>query len=223
MHHLINRLFNSHVDKHPYFATLNGVWSFLYAYNHCEKRTGTKPSLWRRDRFFNLLSFLRSTYQLHGDIAELGCYRGLSSNLMLHTMKTEINYEYEGDDYHIFDSFEGLNEQMPGHFSATEEHVKEVLKHFPKVTYHKGWIPETFKNLPEKQYKFVHVDVDTPTPTIASFDYFYPRMVNGGVIVCDDYASPVWDGLKEAVDTWCKEHGVTAIPLSTCQLVILKN
>lgn len=54
--------------------------------------------------------------------------------------------------------------------------------------------------------------------------YFYPRLVRGGIIVCDDYGSKVWDGTKEAVDAWLdKQDSIRFIQLSTGQLLILKD
>lgn len=201
--------------QHPYLEQLNYADEWIKKYGEAEQITGTKPSMQRRDRFFNTISLFKSTKGVQGDVVELGCYRGLSSLLMLQELGGN------GSNYHIFDSFQGLNQQYPGMFKASLDQVQTVLERFPYVNYHAGWIPDTFDGLQEKKYRFVHIDVDTPTPTVASLEYFYPRMSAGGVLVCDDYGSKVWEGLKDAVDKWVAQHQVRTFQVSTGQLVIL--
>lgn len=203
-------------QKHPYIDQLNYATEWIKKYSDAEEKTGTKPSIQRRDRFFNTVSLFKSTHDIEGHVVELGCYRGLSSLLMLQETDTK------GKDYHIFDSFEGLNEQYPGMFTASLSYVSHILKDYPLAEYYVGWIPYTFSQLEEHTYRFVHVDVDTPTPTVASLEYFYPRMSTGGIIVCDDYGSKIWEGLKEAVDTWVTRNNARTFQLSTGQLVIIK-
>lgn len=70
---------------------------------------------------------------------------------------------------------------------------------------HRGWIPEVLETMPERRYRFVHVDVDLYEPTRAAFAYFVPRMQIGGVIVTDDYN---WPGGRRAVDETCERFGL---------------
>lgn len=50
------------------------------------------------------------------------------------------------------------------------------------------------------QLVFAHVDVDLYAPRLASFEYFYDRMVPGGLLVCDDYGFGPCQGANQAVD-----------------------
>jgi len=59
--------------------------------------------------------------------------------------------------------------------------TKRTLSEFPDIQYNVGWIPKVFENIPERKYRFVHIDVDLYEPTYASVEYFYPRLVSGGV------------------------------------------
>ena len=76
---------------------------------------------------------------------------------------------------------------------------------FPGVTFNPGWIPVSFAGLPERRYRFVHVDVDLYQPTLDAFAYFFPRLEAGGLIVTDDYN---WPGGRKAVDEFCAANGV---------------
>ncbi len=97
-----------------------------------------------------------------------------------------------------------------------------ALAPFPGVSFHKGWIPAVFADLPETRWSFVHVDVDLYEPTYATLEYFYPRLVEGGVILCDDYGSAIFPGAQRAWHRFCDERDVRFVMLDTGQSVILK-
>ena len=68
------------------------------------------------------------------------------------------------------------------------------------VVFHEGWIPDRFGDVAETRFCFVHLDVDLFQPTRDSLGFFYPRMVDGGLIVCDDYGFETCPGARRAVD-----------------------
>ena len=157
-------------------------------------RTAPTP-LKRRDRFYSLVNLFRQTLALEGQVAECGCFRGLSSYLLCSVLKSAAA-GFDGCIYRIFDSFEGLSvpqaedaipgtiagaedlrrNTRPGKYAATLETVKNNLRDFPGIKYFPGWIPRAFPNEPETRYRFVHVDVDIYQPTRDSIEYFYPRL-----------------------------------------------
>jgi hypothetical protein len=93
-----------------------------------------------------------------------------------------------------------------GHFAASLDEVREALCAFPRIEYFPGWIPEAFPDEPGARYRFVHLDVDLFQPTRDSLEYFYPKLIPGGMIVCDDYG---WPGARKAIDDFCARTGVT--------------
>lgn len=188
---------------------------FDTTYRRGLQQTTTSPfPLQRRQRFHFLSTLFEQAVQLPGDIAECGCYRGLSSYMLCSVLKKH-DPRFDGRSFHIFDSFAGLSKPIEtdtaglsssdrvsemcreGAFAANEQLVRRNLREFPAIATHKGWIPESFVGVPEATYRFVHVDVDLYEPTRASFEYFFPRLCAGGIIVCDDYN---WPGAKKAVD-----------------------
>jgi hypothetical protein len=194
-------------------------------YRQALAATGTPPfPLRRRSRFHQLYRLLDEILPLQGELAECGCFRGLSSNLILSRLR-RADPGYKGAGYHVFDSFEGLSEPLPvdlgvgaeparphlhrhaqrGWFAASLELVRRGLAEFPEVAYHPGWIPDSFAGLPERRYRFVHLDVDLHDPTLGALEYFYPRLVPGALVVCDDYN---WPGERKAVEDFCARHGV---------------
>ena len=146
---------------------------------------------------------------------------------------------FDGNGYHIFDSFEGLSEpttddDIPdgwinaqqlrgmtkaGYFAAPLAAVKPRLREFPEIAYHPGWIPASFAGLAPSSYRFVHVDVDLYDPTLDALAYFYPRLSPGGLIVSDDYS---WPGARTAINEFCGENRIEPQLTDFGQAVIRK-
>lgn len=216
---------------HPYADWVARDPDFEAWYEEGLKRSGTRPSLLRKDKYYNLFSALGLVAGLReGAVVECGAYRGHSSYLLCKILKA-ADPSFDGTGYHVFDSFEGLSTpiaedklgaHVKGMLSAGLDVVQATLKDFPGIRYHRGWIPEIFKTLEEARYRFVHVDVDLVEPTVGAIEYFYPRLVPGGILVCDDYASVKWPGTKGAVDVFCAKTGARKLALSTTQCIIFK-
>ncbi|HET9530949.1 MAG TPA: TylF/MycF/NovP-related O-methyltransferase [Blastocatellia bacterium] len=196
----------------------------------------------RRERRYNHIQFFQATLPLDGWIAECGCWKGLSSFMMCRYAVSR-DPRYDGEGFHIFDSFEGLStpkeedvitdqgvdrwergvNHPAGTYAAPLDHVRRVLSEFPGIQYHKGWLPESLKDAPEGRFKFVHIDVDLFEPTKGALEYFYPRLVPGGMLMCDDYGSLYWPGARKAVDDYSIEHNIPVISVSTGQAVLWKR
>jgi pentatricopeptide repeat protein len=198
---------------------------FDAAYRRSLEATTTAPyALRRRSRFHQLYRLLEEVLPLDGDIAECGCYRGLSSHLMLSRLR-RADPGYDGAGYHVLDSFEGLSEPGPedrlvgveppaqrvhlaaqrGWFAVPLEVVRQGLAEFPGVSYHPGWIPASLSGLPERRYRFVHLDLDLHDPTLGALEYFFPRLVPGAILVCDDFN---WPGERKAIEDFCARQGI---------------
>lgn len=154
-------------------------------------------------RRWMLWQLLRLIEQVPGDTAECGVFRGAGSWLIC------AGTEGSGRKHHLFDSFEGLSPpQGPdgsywakGDLTAGEDLVRKQLKPFAdSIVFHPGWIPSRFDDVAEKMFAFVHIDVDLFEPTLASIEFFYPRLSPGAVLLCDDYQSSICPGATEAID-----------------------
>ena len=194
-------------------------------------RTSPLP-LRRRNRFLNLMRQFERTLGLDGLVVECGCFRGLSSFVMCSRLR-QHDAAFSGRGYQIFDSFQGLSEPRPedalgeaggphaidvqaGRFTAPLSEVKRALASFPDIEYFPGWIPAAFPT-DGAPCRFVHVDVDLYQPTKDSLEHFWPRLVPGALMVCDDYN---WPGGKRAVDEFCGERGIKAELTPTNQAVM---
>ena len=189
-----------------------------------------------------LARYFLYSLDLTGARAECGVFNGMSALVMCRAAKTRVA-DYDGANLHLIDSFQGLSRPGPedhvqvqaaaagagggsayaeGALATSIHAVQEALRDFPRVAIHTGWIPEAFGELPDTKWAFVHLDVDLYAPTLASLEYFYPRLTQGGVIVCDDYSAPLFPGAHRAWDEFCAEHDLPYVVLDTGQSVIIK-
>ncbi|MBT6340101.1 MAG: methyltransferase [Desulfobacula sp.] len=192
-------------------------------------------NFYRRQRHYTLNYLLWSLKSNQGDCCELGCWRGLSA----YQIATHMKSLGGKNNFHIFDSFEGLSEykdidivqgvkqdlgQRREQFACSENIVRSNLGKFDFINYYKGWIPDRFNEVKDHQFSFVHIDVDLYQPIFDSFDFFYPRLVQGGIMVFDDYGSTMFPGAKKAVDECLKKHNnCFFLPLPSGQAFLVKN
>ena len=189
----------------------------------------------RRQRHYVLNYLLRNTDLKSGDVCEVGCWRGLSA----HQIATYLKLQGIDVVFHIFDSFEGLSEiesvdryehdkrnveSIRKQFACSLENVQDNLKEFNFIKYYKGWIPERFHEVKDETFSFVHIDVDLYQPILHSFDFFYPRLAPGGIMVFDDYGCIQFPGAKKAIDEcFSKYHKEFFLPLPSGQAFLVKK
>ena len=171
----------------------------------------------KRGRYYSLYQNAVSTLDRNmgkGDVAECGVWQGHSAHMIASILKKKgFN-----DKFFIFDSFQGLSEitsqdinelsplsekqieEQRSMLSASEELVRSNLAEFDFMEFYAGWIPTRFKEVADHKFILVHLDVDLYQPFRDSIEFFYPRLVEGGVIVFDDYGLTQFPGAKTAVD-----------------------
>lgn len=190
----------------------------------------------RRQRHYTLTKLLRQISPIinQGNVAECGCWRGLSS----YQIATNLKQMHFSQRYYIFDSFEGLSEfdkedgkqtltvnenDRRKEFAYADDLVKNNLKEFDFIDYKKGWIPERFGEVADKKFSFVHIDVDLYQPIKDSLEFFYSRLVPGGIIVLDDYGYLNFPGAKIAVDEFLLETPTFFLPIPSGSAFIMKK
>ena len=170
---------------------------------------------------YQLYMLVKKTHKLKAGIAEVGCFMGGSSKIIC---------EAKGDkEFDVFDTFEGLPELndiddpsqfQKGQYSASYEFVKNYLSQYPNVFLHKGYFPDTAGPIENKKFSFVHLDLDLYESTIASLKFFYPRLVNGAVLISHDYTTA--PGVKKAFEQFFCDKAEPIIEMSGTQCLIVK-
>ena len=154
-----------------------------------------------------------------GNFAECGVYAGMSMFFVADLCKNK---------FIGVDSFEGVSE--PGEYdsdyfkskklSISISFAQKILKNFDNIDLYKGWIPEVFDKLNDEQYSYVNIDVDLYDPTKNSIEYFWPRLIKGGVLICDDYGSDKTPGARKAMNDFFGVDNILELP--TGQALVYK-
>lgn len=159
-----------------------------------------------------LIELARQTLSLEGDYWECGVYNGGSASMIHDAIPSDRKLV-------LFDSFEGLpqetehdNFHKKGDFNDVDfERVKEYFSTRSNVTIVKGFVPETFSGFTDSKICFLHLDLDLYEGYKYTLEFVWPRLVNGGIIVLDDYNASTCAGARKATDEFVELHGLTVI------------
>lgn len=134
-----------------------------------------------------------------GAFVEVGVYKGGSAWYLANLARSQCR------TLHLFDTFTGIPEKAPidrheiGDFGDTS--LEAVSAAIPDAIYHVGvFPPQNGPPLPE-QIAFVHVDCDQYAVIKRAVAELWPRLVDGGVMLFDDYG--VLAGATAAVRDAC--------------------
>ncbi len=158
------------------------------------------------NRLLTLFQSVKNTRDVGGSVAEIGAYKGGSSKFLARCFA----YFDKFPPIHVFDTFTGHPDVLvsaldgkhtPGLFSDTDAvSVKEYLSEYGNINVHVGSIEERCSDVNDEKFSLVHIDVDIYAATVTCLNFFAPRLVDGGVIVVDDYGFSTCIGAKNAVD-----------------------
>jgi len=155
-----------------------------------------------------------------GCVAEVGVFRG--------DFAKYINACFPKNKLYLFDTFTGHDKRdlsfeksrnfnynfSPERYAQTSvELVKNNLPYPENAIFRTGYFPDTTKDI-EENFIFVSIDVNLYSPTFSALEYFYPRMLYGGVILCHDYFSwEVEPGAHIAIDEFCNKNNIPFIAI----------
>ena len=173
-----------------------------------------------RDTFLKQFADECKRKNLQGNVAEAGVFQGDFAVL--------INKYFHEKTCYLFDTFEGFdardiekeenyqeNPTRGDYFKMTSvEVVRSKLQNPERCIIKKGYVPETFEGI-EDQFCFVNLDMDLYQPTLEALKWFWPKMVDEGVILVHDYfdESGTYPNLKKAVIKFVEENNIRTMPI----------
>ena len=193
-------------DKH----IVNILWSIRR-----EKRS--LLSAWEQ---YLVYSLARAQSVRPGAMAEVGVFRGGSARLIS---------EVKGDKpLYLFDTFAGLPPASTAdrgvhrehQYTCTLDNVRQYLAAYPNLHFYKGVFPESAAGVPEEKYCFAHFDVDLYEGTKACLEYFYPRMIPGGIMISHDYG--LLAGVEQAFHEFFADKPERIVDLPSTQCLVVK-
>jgi O-methyltransferase len=160
--------------------------------------------VWRCHELWSLLGELTA---IPGALLEVGVWRGGSGALMASRFES-LGIE---DPVFLCDTWEGVVKTGPldiyyhdGKHDNTSKHIVESLIHklgLRNVELLQGIFPEeTGRRIETHAFRFVHVDVDVYQSARDVFEWAWPRLSPGGIVVFDDYGCPATPGVTRLVD-----------------------
>lgn len=156
-----------------------------------------------------------------GDYAEVGVYQGGSAMILRAAAPDRT--------LHLIDTFAGhpaaaVSDRDPedhpaGRYNDTCLSMVGKLVGEP-VVFYVGALVGGFE-LPLPPLALVHIDVDLYESTKAALNAFCPRLVLGGVAICDDYADI--PAARDAVDEFVAQGGWKLRVAETGQALLRRN
>jgi O-methyltransferase len=206
--------------------------AFVNAYKAgCETMSwGQAPHIeWR---LHVILWAAKNALKLDGDFVECGVYKGGFCNAIL----TGTAFESTKKKYWLFDSFKF-------HFytanTAAEEiaYINKKYKKYIDVSYLdevksrfankpveivEGLVPIALEKFSASKVSFLSIDMNSTEAEIAALDFFWDKMVLGGIIILDDYAQYAHEKQYQALNDYCTQKGIHILSLPTGQGLIQK-
>lgn len=168
----------------------------------------------------HIILCVRAAARTGAAMAEAGVLMGGSARLIC---------EAKGNaSLHLFDVFETLQREgsagleLRQHFKTVHGQlasVRALLTDYANVHFHPGIFPETAALPEDQRFGFVHLDLDLESSTAAALEYFYPRLVPGGILVGDDYDDPI---IRNLFRRFFAETKVALIELPWGQAMVVK-
>lgn len=151
-----------------------------------------------------------------GAVVEFGCYAGTTSLFI----RRLIDRYQLGNDFHVYDSFQGLPDKTPadespagdqfqvGQLSVSKkDFIREFTRAHLDLPYiHKAWFSQIESHDVPNLIIFAFLDGDYFESISDSLRLITPKLASHAVIVVDDYVNEALPGAAKAVDEWLMHH-----------------
>lgn len=168
---------------------------------------------------------------LEGDYVECGVNTGAYSRALI----DYIDFDKLNKTIWLLDTYEGLAKELvteaemevgiESYFNSYKdvyEQVKATFKPF-KAEVIKGRVPDTLPLCKAEKICYLSIDMNVVAPEIAAAEYFWDKIVPGGVVILDDYGFPPHILQKKAFDEFAIKKRVSILTLPTGQGIIIKK
>jgi hypothetical protein len=167
--------------------------------------------------------------RLEGDFVECGVNRGGLSRTVMHF----VGFERLDKRFFLLDTFAGIPEKSisaeewalgrrPGGYAACFDAVQRTFAGYGNAELVRGVIPDTLTSVDTEKICYLSIDMNCVAPEIAAAEYFWQKMVSGGIMLLDDYSQMPFLPQKRAFDAFAARHGVMVLGLPTGQGIIIK-
>jgi len=118
---------------------------------------------------------------------------------------------------------EGLAEIFRGKYPKdTINRVRETFANVKGVQIVQGSVPSILSTVTTQKVAFLSIDMNCATPEREALEFFYPKLVPGGIVLFDDYGHRGHHLQKALADEYAAKQGVSILNLPTGQGLLLK-
>lgn len=179
--------------------------------------------------------------RLKGDFVECGVNKGFFSHIVMEYLgfNSESPNFYLVDTYHGFDDrYLAQNERFRlqqyaeciksnkswklGIYEPCHDFVVKAFSDFETAIIIKGSIPDVLPEIKTERVAYLSIDMNCVVPEIAAIEYFWPKLLQGGVVVLDDYGWPGHEEQKIAMDEFANRVESSILSLPTGQGLLIK-
>ncbi len=171
--------------------------------------------------------------KLDGDFVECGVNTGIFSAAIC----SYVDFgTYADRRFYLVDTYEGIPteqlseaerahrraEQSRGVYFDSYELVCATFAPYPNVVPIKGRVPEILPAVPAERVAYLCIDMNAAAPERAAIEYFWDRIVPGGVVLLDDYGFVDHGEQRAAMDAFARAHDVRIFSMPTGHGLLIK-
>ena len=200
--------------------------NFLKAYAAAEKQHSGRDMKWR-SHVAQWAGYQASL--LDGDFVECGVNRAFLSTSVIES----INFKSMKDkNFYLVDTYCGIvedlltDEDRAAHWNEypdVYDFVVDSFKDFDNVHVIKGAVPDILPSVPAEKVAYLSIDMNCVAPERAALEYFWPKMVTGGLIIIDDYLFRGHEAQKKSADEFAESVGARILSMPTGQGLLIKS
>ena len=170
--------------------------------------------------------------QLPGSFVECGVNLGFLSLAIMEY----LDWNSRDTQFFLFDTFCGLDESKVSEeeirigrlnesrefYSECFEQVKKNFRGFRNFTLVRGNVPSTLNDVDIEAVSYLSIDMNCAEPEIQAVEFFWPKLVSGGIVLIDDYAHRGFEPQKGAFDEFARAKEISILSLPTGQGMFIR-
>ena len=170
--------------------------------------------------------------RLEGDFVECGVNTGILSLAICHY----LDFNALDKRFFLFDTFSGIPEDQQN-YGESLENIRQKNKYYfdcfeiaannfapwPNARLVRGKVPDTLGAADIDKVCYLSLDMNVAEPELAALTHFWPRLVQGAIVLIDDYGWRTCEQQKAAVDGFARKVDTPVLFLPTGQGIIVKR
>jgi O-methyltransferase len=180
--------------------------------------------LWRSHIYSWAYNQGKSLNKLHpnADFVELGVWYGILS-------KAALNMDFGTSGTYNFYLCDPWGEQRDLHkIEKSEKYSDDIFnivharfQQYANVKLLRGIVPDILEQIPSEKIAFLSIDMNSSKPERLALEFFWPKILQGGVIYLDDYGD--FSDLRNEVNDFLSDKEEKILYFPTGQALIIKS